>query len=218
MVNFSKTPKLIIVIWIALIVDILFSVYFGRWITLFVSSMTLVFTVLPIVFAERFKVKLPMRFAAAIALFAFATLFLGEVGDFYGRFWWWDVVLHVGSAMGFGMLGFLGIFMLFEGDRFKAPPLALTVLSFCFALSIGTVWEIFEFGMDQVFGMNMQKSGLVDTMWDLIVDCLGAIVGSLSGYWYLKSRDGSSLFSGWIEAFVKLNKKLYRKSDDPPQA
>ncbi|MDA8975014.1 hypothetical protein N9F50_00345 [Akkermansiaceae bacterium] len=168
----------------------------GAWSTVFISSLTLILTALPLVFQNRFEIKIPSRFAAAIAVFVFATLFLGEVRDYYGRFWWWDVVLHTGSAIGFGLLGFLGIFMLFEGDRFKAPPIALAVLSFCFAVSIGAIWEIFEFAMDQSFGMNMQKSGLIDTMWDLIVDCIGALVGSLAGLLYLEKRESSSLLAG----------------------
>jgi len=57
-------------------------------------------------------------------------------------------VVYRDRFVGFGLIGFLGIFMLFEGDRFKAPPVALAVLSFCFAVSIGAVWEIFEFSMD----------------------------------------------------------------------
>ncbi|MDA7519631.1 hypothetical protein N8522_06545 [Akkermansiaceae bacterium] len=174
----------------------------------------LVMTALPIIFAERFEVKLPIRFAAAISIFAFATLFLGEVRDYYGRFWWWDVVLHTASAVGFGLIGFLGIFMLFEGDRFKAPPIALAILSFCFAVSIGAIWEIFEFAMDQIFGMNMQKSGLIDTMWDLIVDCIGAIIGSSAGFLYLEKRHGTGLLAGWIRSFIRLNKKLYSKSEE----
>lgn len=121
-------------------------------------------------------------------------------------------VVYRDRFVGFGLIGFLGIFMLFEGDRFKAPPVALAVLSFCFAVSIGAVWEIFEFSMDQFFGMNMQKSGLVDTMWDLMVDCLGALAGSLAGFFYLEKRGGNGLLSSWIHSFIRLNKKLYRKS------
>lgn len=121
-------------------------------------------------------------------------------------------VVYRDRFVGFGLIGFLGIFMLFEGDRFKAPPVALAVLSFCFAVSIGAVWEIFEFSMDQFFGMNMQKSGLVDTMWDFMVDCLGALAGSLAGFFYLEKRGGNGLLSSWIHSFIRLNKKLYRKS------
>ena len=212
MSDFSKTPKVVLLIWLALLISICYSIFGKSWSTAFISTITLLLTALPVVYRDRFEIKLPSRFAAAIAIFVFATLFLGEVRDYYGRFWWWDVVLHTGSAMGFGLIGFLGIFMLFEGDRFKAPPVALAVLSFCFAVSIGAVWEIFEFSMDQFFGMNMQKSGLVDTMWDLMVDCLGALTGSLAGFFYLEKRGGNGLLSSWIHSFIRLNKKLYRKS------
>ncbi|MEN8847258.1 MAG: hypothetical protein ABF377_04175 [Akkermansiaceae bacterium] len=214
MPDLSKTPKIILLIWLSLVISIGASLYNGLWSTVFVSMVALVMTVLPIIFAERFEVKLPIRFAAAISIFAFATLFLGEVRDYYGRFWWWDVVLHTASAVGFGLIGFLGVFMLFEGDRFKAPPIALAILSFCFAVSIGAIWEIFEFAMDQIFGMNMQKSGLVDTMWDLIVDCIGAIIGSSAGFLYLEKRHGTGLLAGWIRSFIRLNKKLYSKSEE----
>ena len=63
-----------------------------------------------------------------------------------------------------------------------APPLLLATMAFSFAVSIGTLWEIFEFGMDILFGLSMQKSGVIDMMGDLIVDAIGAG----AGYWYLK--------------------------------
>jgi hypothetical protein len=210
--EFAKIPKIVLGIWLALVISIIYAIFSQLWSTAFISMLTLALTVLPIAFATRFEVKLPSRFAVAIVVFAFATLFLGEVRDYYTRYWWWDVVLHTGSAIGFGLIGFLGIFMLFEGDRFSAPPIALAILSFCFAVSIGAIWEIFEFSMDQFFGLNMQKSGLLDTMWDLIVDCVGGFISSLAGYLYLEGHRENGLLSRWIGSFVKLNKGLYRKS------
>lgn len=202
-------PVVIWVIWVLLVGELVIAVYLGSWITVLVTVATLTCTALPFLWRDRFQIKIPVSFAAAIAVFAFATLFLGEVKDFYERFWWWDAVLHAGSALAFGLLGFVGIFMMFDGDRYAAPPFAIAFLSFCVAMSIGGVWEIFEFAMDQIFGLNMQKSGLVDTMWDLIVDCLGACVGASAGYVYLKAGEGT--FSGWIEDFLDKNKTRYRK-------
>jgi len=192
-------------------ISIVGAIFVERWSTVFVSILTLILTILPILFSDRFEVKLPTRFAIAIIVFVYATMFLGEVEDFYNRFWWWDVVLHGGAAIAFGLTGFLIIFMLFEGGRFAAPPIVLAVLSFCFAVAIGAVWEIFEFSMDFFFGMNMQKSGLVDTMWDLIVDCVGGFIGASAGYLYLKKRHGTGIFLGWIEAFIEMNKTHFRK-------
>ena len=50
----------------------------------------------------------------------------------------------------------------------------MALFSFCFAITMGTIWEIYEFGLDQVFGLYMQRSGIVDTMTDLMVDTVGA--------------------------------------------
>ncbi len=209
MTKSRKVPLLVLLIWVALLFELVSAIYLKNWIPVLVTTATLALTVLTIIFKDRFEIKLPMRFAAAIVVFVFATLFLGDVKDFYERFWWWDAILHGFSALAFGLLGFVCIFMLFDGDRFAAPPLAIALLSFCVAVCIGAVWEIFEFAMDQIFGLNMQKSGLVDTMWDLIVDCLGAFTGAFAGYLYLKSGEGT--LAGWIEDFVGQNRKRFGK-------
>lgn len=182
----------------------------GRWSITFVSAATLILSMAPTLLAERFHLRLPISLVAIIVVFVFSTLFLGEVFDFYERYWWWDVVLHGGSAIAFGMIGFLFIFYLFEGDRFAAPPIAMTFIAFCFAITIGAMWEIFEFSMDQLFGLNMQKSGLIDTMWDLIVDVIGASLGSFVGFFYLKGLELGGL-GGVISEFVRLNKNMFRK-------
>ncbi|AKS45783.1 hypothetical protein OSB_12280 [Octadecabacter temperatus] len=174
------------------------------------GAATLGLTFLPERFAAFFGIRLPRSVLTSIVVFIFATMFLGEVGDFYEKFWWWDVVLHFMSALSFGAFGFLLIFMLFEGDRYAAPPWALATLAFCVGLSIGSLWEVFEFSMDQLFGMNMQKSGLVDTMKDLIVDAAGAAIGAFSGYLYLKGRQFGGL-GKVLEQFVDANKRWYGK-------
>lgn len=179
----------------------------GQWSVVLVASLTFVLTLSPVRFATWLGIDLPPSFLLAITFFIFGTLFLGEVVDFYNRYWWWDIALHFGSAMGFGLIGFLFIFMLFEGDRFAAPPYAIAILSFAVAVSIGALWEVFEFGMDQIFGMNMQKSGLVDTMGDLIVDAIGAGLAAMSGYFYLKGHRSWGL----IQQFVARNRKYYQK-------
>ncbi|MFN3576514.1 MAG: hypothetical protein ACK4TJ_06005, partial [Tabrizicola sp.] len=117
----------------------------GVWPAAFVTLAALGLTLLPGLLASRIGLRLPPSFLTAIAAFVLATLYLGEVYDFYDRFWWWDLTLHFGSAMGFGILGFLLIFMLFEGDRYAAPPWAIGALSFCLAITVGTLWELFEY-------------------------------------------------------------------------
>lgn len=197
-------------IWAVLLVAFVLALAEGRWSLAFVSAATFGLSILPVVASRRFGIRLPVRFFAWIVLFVFGTIFLGEAFDFYTRYWWWDVILHAGSAVGFGLAGFLFVFMLFEGDRYAAPAWAVAFISFCFALSIGTLWEIFEFAMDQIFGLNMQKSGLIDTMWDLIVDTLGASIGAIAGLSYLKGQELGGLTAA-IREFVAANRRFFRK-------
>ncbi|HCP80652.1 MAG TPA: hypothetical protein DIT67_03355 [Octadecabacter sp.] len=204
------SPIVIRLIQAVLGLEIVSGLLTQTWPAVFAGAATLILTFLPERFAGLFGIRLPRSVLTAIVVFIFATLFLGEVGDFYERFWWWDVVLHFSSALSFGAIGFLLIFMLFEGDRYAAPPWALSVLAFCVGLSIGALWEVFEFSMDQLFGMNMQKSGLVDTMKDLIIDSIGAAIGAFSGYLYLKGRQLGGL-GQMLEQFVDANKRWYGK-------
>jgi hypothetical protein len=192
-----------------LAVEALIGAVRGNWLATFVAVCGLALTFLPQLLASRVSLRLPNSFLAAIALFVLATIYLGEMHDFYERLWWWDLVLHGTSAMGFGILGFLLIFMLFEGDRYAAPPWALGLLSFCAAMTVGVLWEIFEYAMDQLFGLNMQKSGLHDTMGDLIVNTIGAALAGLVGAAWLRGR-GLGL-AGAFEAFVTANRHRFRK-------
>jgi hypothetical protein len=181
----------------------------GNWLAIFVSGSALALTFLPELLASRVHLRLPNSFLAAIAAFVLATIYLGEMHDFYNRLWWWDLVLHGGSAMGFGILGFLLIFMLFDGDRYAAPPWALGALSFCAAMTVGALWEVFEYATDQFFGLNMQKSGLADTMGDLIVNAVGAAIAGLAGAAYVKGRGGR--LGAAFEHFVNANHSRFRK-------
>jgi hypothetical protein len=206
----QQRPFVVLVIWALLAAAIGFAVFEQRWSLAFVAAMTFALSLLPTFFAGRFGILLPTSFVAAIVIFIFATIFLGEAFDFYERFWWWDVILHTGSAIGFGLVGFLFIFMMFHGDKYAAPPWALSFIAFCFAMTIGAVWEVFEFAMDQIFGMTMQKSGLDDTMWDLIVDAIGASLGALAGFLYLKDIRFAGL-TGGLREFVAINRRFFSR-------
>ena len=175
----------------------------------FVIITALILTLLLRIFSNRFHIQLPLSFLAAIFLFLFGAQFLGELTYFYNKFWWWDVLLSSSSAVGFGIIGFLFVCYLFPGDRYDAPPSTLGLIAFTVALSIGALWEIFEIAMDRIFRLNMQKSSLVDTIWDLIVDTIGASFGAISGFFWLKGQ--SVGLSGMIEEFVQNNRSLFRR-------
>jgi hypothetical protein len=207
----KNSGKPILGIWALLLLAGAISLGLGRWALAFVSFATLLLSLLPPLLAARWSLTLPVPFLFATTLFFFGSIFLGEALDFYERLWWWDLALHGSSAIGFGLTGFLFMFMLFEGDKFAAPPSAIAFITFCVAMTMGAIWEVFEFFMDQTFGLNMQKSGLDDTMGDLIVNAMGGLVASLAGYGYLVRHDHGVL-GGWIAEFVDLNKRLYQKS------
>ncbi len=202
-------PELVVRAILAL--ETLTALWSQNWSAAFVAAATLVVTFLPHIFARRLQIHVPVAFSSAIVVFTFATLFMGEVWDYYNRFWWWDVLLHGGSAIGFGLIGFLFIFLMFQGNKYNAPPVSVAFVSFCFGLTIGVIWEIFEYSLDVTFGMTMQGTGLDDTMNDLIVDTIGAAIGALAGFLYLKGQ-----VPGWfgrlIAETVRRNKRLFRRN------
>jgi hypothetical protein len=85
----------------------------------------------------------------------------------------------------------------------------VALFAFMFALGLGALWEIFEFAMDSIFGLNMQKSGLVDTMWDLIVDTVGALIIALLGFSYLSKARNVSFLERWIARFIQDNRRFF---------
>lgn len=205
----ALSKVLVRLIQLALLIDVIGGLLYMRWPLVFVGLVTIVLTEMPQRFARWMGVRLPPSFLVMVAIFITGTIFLGEIYDFYERYWWWDIALHLGSAVSFGLFGFLFIFMLFEGDRYAAPPIAVAFLSFCVAMTIGAIWEIFEFLMDTTFGLNMQKSGLPDTMGDLMVDMAGGLIGAGSGFLYLKGRDVGPLHL--IGQFVAMNRRFFGK-------
>ena len=182
----AQQNKITWALWIALVGIIGWSLWEGLWRSAFVGTLTLLLTFLPLIFQRMADFRLPRLLISIIVAFSICTLVMGEVFDFYEKYWWWDVALHTGSAMMFGVFGVILIMLIFDNASIKASPKMVAFLAMCFAIAVGAIWEIFEFAMDQLFGLNMQKSGLIDTMWDLIVDTLGAIVGAGAGYVYLR--------------------------------
>ena len=199
---------------IGLVLSGLAALVFAKWDLAFVSAATLGLSFVPVFIANRFHIKLPMPFLVFTTLFLMGSIFMGEAFGFYERLWWWDIALHALSAVSFGLIGFLFVFTLFEGDRYAAPALAIAVLSFACAVTIGTLWEVFEFTMDKSLGLNMQKSGLDDTMLDLIVDAIGSFIGAATGYLYLHGR-AKGWTAGLIGDFIERNRHLYRKARGP---
>lgn len=203
---------------IAMTVDLTLLLYGGQWLTAFLTLGIMAVILAPTLLGERLPVKVPPEIQALALLFVFAALFLGEVQRYYERIAWWDLALHVSSGLLLGILGFLLVYVLNENSKIELQlrPRFVALFAFLFAVSVGTLWELFEFAMDGLFGTNMQKpmfddpSGLTDTMWDLLVDMLGALAISVYGWWYMNDP-AKSFIERWIDKFIARNPGLFKR-------
>jgi len=196
-----------IVLQVSLVVAAGVSLFESNWTSAFVSTLALLATFFPAVLNKSIRVHLPPEFTLILTIFVYAAIFLGEVYGFYTKFWWWDLVLHGVSGLTMGFIGFLILFTLYSDRRLNLTPFLLAIFSFAFALAVGALWEIFEFTMDTVFGFSMQKNGLEDTMWDLIVDSNGALFAAIFGYLYVK-KPRRGLFNYFVGEFFAKNPHL----------
>ena len=196
--------------------ELVFLLLDQQWLHVFLVVGVMATMLSPILLKRRLLVQIPAEIQILAILFVFATLFLGEVRDYYERFWWWDLLLHATAGLLLGLLGFMIVYVLNEDRQvdMHMRPSFLALFAFSFSQGIGALWEIFEFAMDQVFGMTMQKpmlgdpSGLTDTMWDLIVNALGAALVSLTGWRYLL-RVRASYVDTWAKRFIDRNPQLF---------
>lgn len=155
---------------------------------------------LPSALQKRFKIRIPNMMYVFFIVFLYAAIYLGEVRSFYYTIEYWDMILHTFSGAMLGALGFSVVKLLNDADRvtMKMSPAFVALFALTFAVFMGVVWEIYEFSFDGILGLNMQKAtleggapllgreALKDTMEDLIVDTLGALVMSIIGYISLK--------------------------------
>lgn len=208
----SRTLLTVVAVeWVFLLLD-------ARWLSMFLVTLIIAALLAPALFRSKLDVELPVEFHVMAVIFVFASLYLGEVQSFYQRFWWWDIALHTSAGLLMGIVGFLLVYLLNESTRVELhmTPGFICLFAFFFAVTIGTLWEIFEFFMDQLFALNMQKpmlgdpSGLTDTMWDMIVNALGAFVISFMGWWYLK-RGQAFFVKNLIRKFIRNNPALFNR-------
>lgn len=208
--------KITLALLLIMLSGLALSIYEQQWLNTAIIGGILLLTALPIVIFRRLEIFIPPEFEVLTIVFIFASIFLGETRDYYGRFWWWDLALHTTSGILLGILGFLLVYVLNETPRLDLHlrPGFVAFFSFCFVVAVGALWEVFEFAMDELAGMNMQTpflgdpSGLTDTMWDLIVDALGALTIALVGYLHMK-RGMKSFIEHSIQRFIAGNPRLF---------
>ncbi len=157
---------------------------------------------LPSVVSRKWKFSIPNFIYVMYYLFLYCAIFLGEVLNFYYIVPHWDTILHFFSGAMLGALGFILVSWLNDSAKVRVSlsPAFIALFAFCFAVCCGAVWEIYEYTFDGLLGLNMQKfitaqgevltghAALADTMKDLIVDALAALMIAIMGYARLKAE------------------------------
>lgn len=148
--------------------------------------------------------RTPYLLLGTFLLFALAAIVAGEMFGVYKAIWWWDDMLHCLAGAIFGITGFLVVYFLNGRYSMAISPVFIAVFAFTFAVTVGVLWEIFEFTVDFFFhtalqqwnlpvnsilmGRSYQGTGLRDTMSDLIVTWIGASIVSVFTYLIYKHK------------------------------
>ncbi len=232
-----------VVLRVLVILMMILQIFNRNYENVFLCALTLILLVIPSFIQVRLKIELPTALEIIILFFIFAAEILGEIQSYYIRFPFWDTVLHTMNGFLAAAIGFALVDILNRSKRisFQLSPAYMAVVAFCFSMTIGVIWEFFEFGMDTIFGLDMQKDtivsnihsvmldptnsnipigiegitdvivngqslglggyldiGLIDTMKDLIVNFVGAVVFSVIGFFYVKNRGKGRFAKGLI--------------------
>jgi len=222
----------------------------------FLCVLTLMLFAVPSLIETNTHIDIPDTLENIILFFIFSAAILGEIRSYYVTYPFWDTALHTINGFLAAAIGFSLVDILSQNERFSfsLSPLFVAIVAFCFSMTIGVVWEFFEFGMDMVFGMDMQKDtvvttirsvmldptksqkvvvikgieevmvngkelgvggyldiGLIDTMKDLFVNFIGAVVFSTAGYFYLKYRSKKAAF---VKRFIPTLMDVEPKKDE----
>ena len=245
----NKTTLAVYVVLRALIIFVMVRALLRReYQSMALCGLSLFLMILPSIVSRRLKVVLPSTLEIIILLFIFAAEILGEINSFYMRVPHWDTMLHTINGFLCAAIGFCLVDMMNREERFsfKLSPLYLAIVSFCFSMTVGVIWEFFEFGADQLMGLDMQKDavihaidsvmldptrsntvihirdivdtivvhsdgtqealnlggyldvGIIDTMKDLLVNFVGALVFSFIGYFYVKHKGKGKVANRFI--------------------
>ena len=151
------------------------SLAFDNYEAFFLCLLTLVLFLVPTFIEVNFSISIPETLEVVIALFIFAAEILGELLHFYTIFPFWDALLHTFNGFLAAAIGLALVSILNRSDRiaFSLSPFFCVVVAFCFSMTIGVLWEFFEFGMDEMFGLDMQKDTVVNVISSVNLDPTG---------------------------------------------
>ena len=146
--------------------------FVGNYENVFLCAATLVLFMVPAFIEKLFKVRLPSILEIVVLVFIFAAEILGEISDYYVKFAFWDTMLHVTTGFLAAAVGLSLIDILNRSTRIglSLSPLFVALVSFCFSMTIGVLWEFFEFGADVLFLTDMQKDTVVTNISSVLLN------------------------------------------------
>ena len=139
------------------------SIFMHRFENVFVCVLSLVLFAMPLLIERSLAIDIPPLMEAIIYCFIYAAEILGEINSFYTLIPGWDTMLHTINGFLVAAVGFCLVDLFDRSERFsfKLSPLFLAIVAFCFSMTVGVLWEFFEFGADQFLGTDMQKDFIV---------------------------------------------------------
>ena len=148
----------------------------GNYENVFLCILSLMLLVIPSAMQLTFQVELPPALEIFILLFIFAAEILGEIGEFYLRFPFWDAALHTVNGFLCAAIGFSLVDLLNRHERvsLSLSPVYMAIVAFCFSMTVGVLWEFFECAMDQIFMQDMQKDTIVNAISSVMLDPTGS--------------------------------------------
>lgn len=164
-----------LILRILVIVMLVLQILNQNYENVFLCILTLLLLIIPSFVQVTFKIELPTTLEIIVLLFIFGAEILGEIAEFYLVFPFWDTVLHTLNGFLAAAIGFSLVDLLNRSERtvFHLSPLFTAIVAFCFSMTIGVVWEFFEFGMDQILGFDMQKDTVVSTITSVMLNAQG---------------------------------------------
>ncbi len=137
--------------------------FIGNYENVFLCVFTLFLFFVPLLVEKVFRVEVPSLLENIVLVFIFAAEILGEINSYYTRFRLWDTMLHVTTGFLAAAVG-LSLIVILNRKRvfgLNLSPFFIALFSFCFSMTIGVLWEFFEFGMDQLFATDMQRDTVI---------------------------------------------------------
>ena len=161
-----------VVLRLIVVAELVLSILRGEYESAFICLLVLILFILPFFIQQNFGIQLPTTLEIIILLFIFAAEILGELEGYFITYPNWDTMLHTTTGFLSAATGFALIDILNRNSRIKfhLSPIYVALAAFCFSMTVGVLWEFFEFGMDRLFHLDMQKDTVVQSITSVMLD------------------------------------------------